>query len=61
VVAASPAGARLRIVIAPGKRAEVEKKIAEHGATLRKVTADFEDLFLARLAGSSDEPRGQAA
>lgn len=51
VVAASPAGARLRIVIAPGKRDAVERKVAEHGATLRKVAPDFEDLFLARIAG----------
>jgi ABC-2 type transport system ATP-binding protein len=50
VVAASPAGARLRIVIAPGGRAAVERSLAAHGASLRKVSADFEDLFLARIA-----------
>lgn len=54
VVAASPAGARLRIVIEPGKRAEVERKVGELGASLRKVAPDFEDLFLARIAHSSE-------
>jgi ABC-2 type transport system ATP-binding protein len=54
VIAASPAGTRLRIVIAPGQRAAVERKVAEHGATLRKVAPDFEDLFLARTATNTE-------
>jgi len=52
VVAASPAGARLRVVIAPGGRAEIERRIAAVGGTLRDVTPDFEDLFLARVASA---------
>jgi ABC-2 type transport system ATP-binding protein len=54
VIAASPAGARLRVVIAPGGRAAVERSLAAHGASLRKVAPDFEDLFLARIAGSEE-------
>jgi len=54
VVAASPAGARLRIVIARGGRAAVEREVAARGASLRDVTPDFEDLFLARIAGSQE-------
>jgi ABC-2 type transport system ATP-binding protein len=51
VVAASPAGARLRVVIVPGGRDTVARSVAAHGASLRKVAPDFEDLFLARIAG----------
>jgi len=50
VVAASPAGARLRVVIAPSQSPTVEAAIAQVGASLRQVTPDFEDLFLARIA-----------
>jgi ABC-2 type transport system ATP-binding protein len=50
VVAASPAGARLRVVIEPGGRPRVERELASLGATLRAVVPDFEDLFLARIA-----------
>jgi ABC-2 type transport system ATP-binding protein len=49
VVAASPAGARLRVVLAPGAKAAVEAKLAPLGAVLRDVVPDFEDLFLARI------------
>lgn len=50
VVAASPAGTRLRVVIVPGGLQAVEQSVAAHGASLRKVAPDFEDLFLARIA-----------
>lgn len=50
VVAASPAGARMRIVVRPGGASRVEARVARHGATLRPVPPDFEDLFLARIA-----------
>ncbi|HJL17531.1 MAG TPA: ABC transporter ATP-binding protein [Sandaracinaceae bacterium LLY-WYZ-13_1] len=50
VVAASPAGERLRVVIRPGAREAVASAVAAHGAELRAVAPDFEDLFLARIA-----------
>lgn len=52
VVAASPAGARLRVVVAPGGEAALEARLSTAGARLRPVRADFEDLFLARVAAS---------
>ena len=55
VKAASPAGARLRIVVAPDGADSVKARLAPLGATLRPTRADFEDLFLARIA-----ERGQA-
>ena len=50
VVAASPAGERLRLVLAPGSMADVGAALAPLGATLGRVPPDFEDLFLASLA-----------
>lgn len=50
VVAASPAGARLRLVVRPGGEAAVSRVLAEHGAAGRAVPPDFEDLFLAKVA-----------
>jgi ABC-2 type transport system ATP-binding protein len=50
VIAASPAGARLRIVVAPGGRDAVQAAIAP--AELVRVRPDFEDLFLARIGAS---------
>jgi ABC-2 type transport system ATP-binding protein len=49
VRAASPAGARLRVVVARGQGAEVARAVATLGATLAPATPDFEDLFLAKL------------
>lgn len=49
VVAASPAGARLRVVLAPGSSDVVAARLAPLGATLRVIAPDFEDLFLARI------------
>ncbi|HTU62540.1 MAG TPA: ABC transporter ATP-binding protein, partial [Polyangiales bacterium] len=54
VVAASPAGTRLRVVITPGGLAAVEQAVAAHGASLRKVAPDFEDLFLARISDRNE-------
>jgi ABC-2 type transport system ATP-binding protein len=48
LIAASPAGTRLRIVVRAGKSEDVARAIAP--ATLRRVSPDFEDLFLARVA-----------
>jgi ABC-2 type transport system ATP-binding protein len=49
VLAASPAGARLKVVVARGGRDEVERALAPLGARLAPAAADFEDLFLARV------------
>ena len=50
IVAASPAGERLRVVINPGRSRAVSDAIAPLGASLKRVPPDFEDLFLARVA-----------
>jgi len=50
IIAASPAGERLRIVITPGGSGAIAEAISPLGATLRQVPPDFEDLFLARVA-----------
>ena len=47
VVAASPAGERLRIVLDRDRVAEVTEQLAQLGATLTPVLANFEDVFLA--------------
>jgi ABC-2 type transport system ATP-binding protein len=49
VHAASPAGARLRVVLARGARDEVARALAPLGATLAPASPDFEDLFVSRL------------
>jgi ABC-2 type transport system ATP-binding protein len=49
VRAASPAGARLRVVVARGAREELARALAPLGATLTPAAPDFEDLFLSRL------------
>ncbi len=50
IVAASPAGVRLRVVVRPGAEAKVKARLAATGALCRPVAADFEDLFLAKVA-----------
>ncbi|MCB9597019.1 MAG: ABC transporter ATP-binding protein [Sandaracinaceae bacterium] len=50
LVAASPAGERLRVIIKPGGSATLDAALAPLGASLRRVPPDFEDLFLARVA-----------
>jgi ABC-2 type transport system ATP-binding protein len=47
VVAASPAGERLRVVLEPGAVANVSRQAGQLGAKLAPVAADFEDVFLA--------------
>ena len=49
VRAASPAGARLRVVVARGAGGELARALAPLGATLAPATPDFEDLFLSRV------------
>ncbi len=50
VVAASPAGARLRVVVMPGAGSRVTGAVSVAGASLVRVRPDFEDLFLARIS-----------
>ncbi len=50
VVAASPAGARLRCVMVPNGEAAVAAKLAPEGAHLVPSPPDFEDLFLFEIA-----------
>jgi ABC-2 type transport system ATP-binding protein len=47
VIAASPAGERLRIVLERDAVAGVSQRVVELGAKLTPVAADFEDVFLA--------------
>lgn len=61
IVAASPAGARLRIVVAPGGTERVERAVTELGASLERVPPDFEDLFLARIATGDPADDEEAA
>jgi ABC-2 type transport system ATP-binding protein len=49
VRAASPAGARLRVVVARGAGPELSRALAPLGAALAPASPDFEDLFLSRL------------
>jgi ABC-2 type transport system ATP-binding protein len=49
VLAASPAGERLRVVVARGASAEVARALAPLGAALQPVSPDFEDLFLSSI------------
>jgi len=49
VLAASPAGARLRVVVSRGAGAELARALAPLGAELRPTSPDFEDLFLSRI------------
>ena len=50
VRALSPAGAHLKVTVAPGGKAAVAQVLAELGASLTPAAPDFEDLFLARVA-----------
>ncbi|HYD41888.1 MAG TPA: ABC transporter ATP-binding protein [Anaeromyxobacter sp.] len=49
VRAASPAGARLRVVLARGAGPELSRAVGPLGAALVPARPDFEDLFLSRL------------
>ncbi|MBI5480365.1 MAG: ABC transporter ATP-binding protein [Deltaproteobacteria bacterium] len=49
VLALSPSGARVRVVVARGGEDEVAAVLQPLGARLHAVSPDFEDLFLARL------------
>jgi ABC-2 type transport system ATP-binding protein len=47
VIAASPAGERLRVVLSPDYVAAIASSVGELGARLTPASADFEDVFLA--------------
>jgi ABC-2 type transport system ATP-binding protein len=49
VLALSPSGARVRVVVARADAAALAAALAPLGAALHPVTPDFEDLYLARL------------
>jgi ABC-2 type transport system ATP-binding protein len=53
VMLVSPAGARVRIVVAPGGRERVAAALGPIGAALASVSISFEDLFLVRIAEES--------
>jgi ABC-2 type transport system ATP-binding protein len=50
VVAASPAGRRLRVVVEPGTGDLLQQRLSPLGASAERVAPSFEDLFLARVA-----------
>jgi ABC-2 type transport system ATP-binding protein len=52
IVAASPAGAQMRLIAMPGTGDSVRAALAP--AELRRVQPDFEDLFLARIADETE-------
>lgn len=54
VIAASPAGARLRVVVRRGAGEHLASALAARGAELKRVRPDFEDLFLARIAHAEE-------
>jgi ABC-2 type transport system ATP-binding protein len=58
VLAVSPAGARLRVVLPPEAEAEVAALLEPLGARLTPIAPDFEDLFVARLG---EQARGGSA
>ncbi|NOY28412.1 MAG: ABC transporter ATP-binding protein [Oligoflexia bacterium] len=49
VQAASPAGARLRVVVKPGATAALRERLAGVDAHLEPTRASFEDVFVARI------------
>jgi ABC-2 type transport system ATP-binding protein len=58
VIAASPAGARLRVVLRPSAVEALGAGLARLGASLVAVTPDFEDVFLASVANAAHEAEG---
>ena len=50
VVTASPAGARLRVLTTPAAGEGIAMELTARGATARRVSPDFEDVFLARVS-----------
>jgi ABC-2 type transport system ATP-binding protein len=50
VLASSPAGTRLKVVLEQGSAPRVSEQLAPVGASLRPSSLDFEDMFLVRLS-----------
>ena len=50
VVASSPAGDRVRVVVAPAGEQALRDALAPLSAEIRSVRPDFEDVFLARVS-----------
>jgi ABC-2 type transport system ATP-binding protein len=61
VIAASPAGERLRIVLAPEALSDVTRKAEQLGARLSPVSADFEDVFLASAYAAERQSKQEVA
>jgi len=59
VVAASPAGERLRVVVEASRVTAISTTIEALGAHLVRVPADFEDVFLAKTRRSSTPGVGE--
>ncbi len=59
IVAASPAGERIRIVLEAAAVAAVSEKVGRLGAHLVPAAADFEDVFLARAFSASRDDNRQ--
>ena len=49
VLALSPSGATLRVILRPDGLSALQNRVAALGATVETVRPDFEDLFLARI------------
>lgn len=60
VVASSPAGERLRVVLVPGGSEALAAALTAEGASLERVAPDFEDLFLARVSEARNEESAHA-
>jgi len=61
IVAASPAGAKLRVVIAPHGEPAVAARLATLGAHLVPSPPDFEDLFLFEIHAATHSEPARAA
>ncbi len=61
IVAASPAGAKLRVVIVPNGQAAVAQRVAALGAHLVPSPPDFEDLFLFEINAATHAEAVRAA
>jgi ABC-2 type transport system ATP-binding protein len=53
VIAASPAGAALTVVVAPADEDALTARLAEVGARVRRTAPSFEDVYLAAAHGAS--------
>jgi ABC-2 type transport system ATP-binding protein len=54
VVATSPQGSRLRVVVAPGASERLKAAVTENGAHAERVPPSFEDLFLSRVTAHGE-------